>query len=397
MDALRNPYTPGAGTPPPALTGRDPELEQFSLLLGRLEAGRPEQSLLITGLRGVGKTVLLDAFEGIAIDRGWIASFTEVTNETRLARVIATMTRETLLELSRAERVRERARRALSILKAFTITTGTGVDLRIELDPEEGIADSGDLGRDLGDLFVEVGAVANEAGCGVVFLLDEVQFLERRDFEALIAGMHRAGRRRLPVTVVGAGLPSLPKLAGEAKSYAERLFVFPVIGALSDEAARLALVEPAADEGVAYREDALSRILDLSGRYPYFLQQYGKHSWLTAHDEAISLDAVERAHGLVLNVLDAEFFHVRFERATPLERRYLAAMAELGDGPKRSGVVTRSLGYGSTTETGAIRDSLIKKGLIFSPRHGIVDFTVPLFADFMRRQHPLAEMIEEEE
>lgn len=395
MDALRNPYTPGAGTPPPALTGRDPELEQFALLLGRLEIRRPEQSLLITGLRGVGKTVLLDAFEGIAIERGWFASSTEITSETRLAKVIATMTREALLDLRRLERVRDKARRALSILKAFTITTGVGVDIRLELDVEEGTADSGDLGRDLGDLLVEVGTIAQEAERGVLFLLDEVQFLERADFEALIAGMHRSTRRQLPITVVGAGLPSLPKLAGDAKSYAERLFTFPTIGALSDPAARLALVEPAAEEGVSYTVDALDQMLRHSGRYPYFLQQYGKHAWLTGTNNVIDEGAVERAHELVLSVLDTDFFHVRFERATPAEQRYLAAMAVLGDGPQRSGDVTRQLGYVSTTETGPIRDSLIKRGLIYSPRHGLVDFTVPLFADFMRRQHPLAELAPE--
>lgn len=392
MDALRNPYTPGAGTRPPALTGRDPELEQFGLLLGRLELGRPEQSLLITGLRGVGKTVLLDAFEGIAIERGWFASSTEITSDTRLARVVATMTREALLDLRRVERVRERAKRALSILKAFTLTTGVGVDIRLELDLEEGVADSGDLGRDLGDLLIEVGSVAREADRGVVLLLDEVQFLERVDFEALIAGLHRATRRELPITVVGAGLPSLPRLAGEARSYAERLFTFPTIGALPDGAARMALVDPAAEEGVAFTDDALDRILQLSGRYPYFLQQYGKHAWLTGSDDRIDEAAVERAHELVESVLDTEFFHVRFERATPAEQRYLAAIAALGDGPQRSGEVTRLLGYASTTDTGTIRDALIKKGLIYGPRHGLVDFTVPLFADFMRRQHPLDEL-----
>ncbi|MBA3401004.1 MAG: ATP-binding protein [Actinobacteria bacterium] len=392
MDALRNPYTPGAGYPPPALTGRDPELEQFALLLGRLELGRPEQSLLITGLRGVGKTVLLDAFEGIAIERGWFATSTEITSETRLAKVIATMTREALFDLRRMERVRERARRALSILKAFTLITGVGIDIRLELDVEEGTADSGDLGRDLGDLLVEVGSIARDAGCGVLFLLDEVQFLERADFEALIAGMHRSSRRQLPITVVGAGLPSLPRLAGEAKSYAERLFTFPEIGALSDPAARLALVEPAAEEGVTYTDDGLDLILRHSGRYPYFLQQYGKHAWLTGADNLIDERAVERAHQLVVSVLDTDFFHVRFERATPAEQRYLAALAALGDGPQRSGGVTRQLGYVSTTETGPIRDTLIKKGLIYSPRHGLVEFTVPLFADFMRRQHPPAEL-----
>ncbi len=395
MDALRNPYTPGAGTPPPALTGRDPELEQFGLLLGRLELGRPEQSLLVTGLRGVGKTVLLDAFEGIAIERGWFASATEVTSDTRLAKIVATMTREALLDLRRVERVRDGARRALSILKAFTITTGVGVDIRVELDVEEGTADSGDLGRDLGDLFVEVGSIAKDAGRGVVFLLDEVQFLGRPDFEALIAGLHRSTRRQLPITVVGAGLPSLPRLAGEAKSYAERLFTFPTIGALSESAARLALVEPAAEEGVTITDGALERILELSGRYPYFLQQYGKHAWLTGANNLIHEQAVERAHELVLSVLDTEFFLVRFERATPAEQRYLAAMASLGDGPQRSGAVTRLLGYTSTTETGPTRDALIKKGLVYSPRHGLVDFTVPLFADFMRRQHPLNDLEQE--
>ena len=360
-----------------------------------MELGRPEQSLLVTGLRGVGKTVLLDAFEGIAIERGWFASATEVTSDTRLAKIVATMTREALLDLRRVERVRDGARRALSILKAFTITTGVGVDIRVELDVEEGTADSGDLGRDLGDLFVEVGSIAKDAGRGVVFLLDEVQFLGRPDFEALIAGLHRSTRRQLPITVVGAGLPSLPRLAGEAKSYAERLFTFPTIGALSESAARLALVEPAAEEGVTITDGALERILELSGRYPYFLQQYGKHAWPTGANNLIHEQAVERAHELVLSVLDTEFFLVRFERATPAEQRYLAAMASLGDGPQRSGAVTRLLGYTSTTETGPTRDALIKKGLVYSPRHGLVDFTVPLFADFMRRQHPLNDLEQE--
>jgi hypothetical protein len=339
----------------------------------------------------VGKTVLLDAFESIAIDAGWFATFTEVTSETRLARVIATMAREALLDLSRVERARERARRALGVLKAFSVAVGD-FELRLDYEPEEGVADSGDLGRDLGDLLIEVGRAARDADRGVVFLLDEVQLLERRDFEALIAGMQRAARHRLPTTIVGAGLPSLPRLAGEAKSYAERLFVFPVLGALSESAARLALVEPAEAEGVRYEEAALRRILDLSGCYPYFLQQYGKHAWLTGKDDVIGLAAVERAHELVLGVLDADFFHMRFERATVNEQRYLAAMAALGDGPYPSGAVTRRLGYSSTTETAAVRDGLVRKGLVYSPRHGLVDFTVPLFAGFMQRRHPLDDL-----
>lgn len=388
MDALSNPYSPGAGAPPPALTGRDPELDQFRLLLGRLSRGRAEQSLMVTGLRGVGKTVLLEAFEGIAIDEGWFAASTEITSDTRLPRLMATLTREALLELSRTERTKDRARRGLSVLKGFTIATPIGVELSFDVDALTGVADSGDLGRDVGDLLIEVGEVAKEAGKGVVYLLDEVQFVRKREFEALITAMHRAARKGLPVSVVGAGLPLIPKLAGEARSYAERLFLFPRIGALDEDAAREALVRPAEEEGVRYGDDALEMILDRSGRYPYFIQLYGKHAWLRGRGEVISVGAVEEAHNRVQTILDQDFFHVRIERTTDLERRYLRAMAELGEGGQASGEVTRKLGYASTNETGPIRDSLIKKGLLYSPSHNVLEFTVPLFADFLRRSFP---------
>jgi hypothetical protein len=388
MDALTNPYAPGAGTVPPALTGRDPELDQFRLLLGRLRGGRPEQSLLITGLRGVGKTVLLETFEGIATEQGWFAASTEVTSDTRLPRLMATLTREALLALSRIERAKDRARRGLGVLKAFTIGTPVGIDLRFDVDALEGVADSGDLGRDLGDLLIEVGEVAKTAETGVVYLLDEVQFIAKRELEALITAMQRAARKRLPVTVVGAGLPLIPKLAGEARSYAERLFVFPRIGALDPDAAREALERPAAGEGVVFEEAALADLLRHSGRYPYFVQLYGKHAWLAGKDDTISRDAVTTAHERVQDILDKDFFHVRIERTTDLERRYLRAMAELGDDRQASGAVTRKLGYTSTNETGPIRDSLIKKGLLYSPSWNVLEFTVPMFGDFMRRSFP---------
>lgn len=203
--------------------------------------------------------------------------------------------------------------------------------------------------------------------------------------------MHRVTRKRLPIAIVGAGLPLIPKLAGEARSYAERLFLFPRIGALDETAAREALQRPAEEEGVSYDEEALALILLHSGRYPYFIQLYGKHAWLQGQGDRISPSAVEAAHAGVQQILDKDFFHVRIERTTELERRYLRAMAELGDDRVASGEVTRSLGYGSTTETGPVRDSLIKKGLIYSPSWNALEYTVPMFGDYMRRNFPLPE------
>lgn len=391
MDALRNPYAPGAGTRPPALTGREQEIDQFRLLLGRLERGRSEQSLLVTGLRGVGKTVLLEAFEDIATERSWIARSTEITSDTRLPRLIATLAREALLELSRKERAKDRTRRALGVLKAFTISTPVGVDIQIDVDALQGVADSGDLGRDVGDLLIEIGEAAREAETGAVFLLDEVQFISKRELEALITAMHRASRKSLPITVVGAGLPLIPRLAGEARSYAERPFVFPRIGALTETAARDALEQPAHADGVSFEPAALERILELSQSYPYFIQLYGKHAWLVASDDTIRVGDVERARARVQQILDSDFFHVRVERATETERRYLSAMAALGGSRQASGAVTRKLGYQSTNDTATVRDALIKKGLIYAPGWNAVEFTVPLFGDFLRRNFPFEE------
>jgi hypothetical protein len=389
MDALANPYAPGAGTRPPLLTGRDPEIDRFRLLLGRLERGHHEQSLLITGLRGVGKTVLLDAFEGIAEESGWFASFSELTSDTHLPQLLATVCREALLDLSREERIKDRGRRALGVLKAFTISTDAGVDFRLDIDPYIGVADSGDLGRDIGELLIEVGTAAKEAERGVVFLLDEAQFIKPAEFEAMIAGIQRASRKSLPITIAGAGLPFLPKLAGEAKSYAERLFAFPRLGVLTVQAAREALVAPAEKLNVTYEKKAVKNLLKHSQRYPYFLQQYGKHAWLAGEGDIIDVNACAHAYNRVKPILDKEFFHVRIERANDSERRYMSAMAEQGKGPYKSGDVTRDLGFSSTAETGTIRDALIKKGLIYSPRYGQVAFTVPLFDDYVRRNYPL--------
>lgn len=389
MDALSNPYTPGAGTKPPALTGRDEQLRQFELLLGRLERGRPERSMLITGLRGVGKTVLLTTFEDVALGRGWFPALSEIRHDTELRVLMARMSRRVLLTMSRAERVKDRARRALGVLKAFTLKTPEGFELSIDVDALTGTADSGDLEEDLSELLVELGQAAKEAGSGVIFLLDEIQFLDQRSLESLISALHRVAQRELPLALVGGGLPSIPRLAGEAKSYAERLFTFPRIGSLTEAAASDALVLPAREEGVEYERAAVDRIVELSEAYPYFLQEYGRHVWQLAAESPISTGDVERAHPNVQADLDEGFFTVRFERATAAERRYMAAIAALGDGPQESGQVARRLGFADTAKTSVIRSNLIDKGLIFSPEYGLVDFTVPHFAEFMRRNFPL--------
>ena len=267
--------------------------------------------------------------------------------------------------------------------------TPEGFELSIDVDALTGTADSGDLEEDLSDLLVELGQAARDAGSGVIFLLDEIQFLDQPSLEALISALHRVAQRELPLALVGGGLPSIPRLAGEAKSYAERLFTFPRIGSLSEAAATDALILPAREEGVEYEGKAVERILELSEAYPYFLQEYGRHVWQVATESPIGADDVERAHPNVQADLDEGFFTVRFERATAAERRYMAAMAALGDGPQESGQVARRLGFADTAKTSVIRSNLIDKGLIFSPEYGLVDFTVPHFAEFMRRSFPL--------
>jgi hypothetical protein len=388
VDAVRNPYTPGAGTKPPALTGRDNELERFRVLIGRLQADRHEKSMLITGLRGVGKTVLLNTFSEIATEAGWFGATTEIRQNTELSNVMARMTRRVLLEMSAVERLRDRARRALGILRAFVVRYGEA-EIRIDVDAIAGRADSGDPEDDVADLLLELGRIARAGGTGVAFFMDEVQFLDQADLEALIAALHRASQESLPVTVVGAGLPLLPRLVGEARSYAERLFDFRSIGSLDPAAARDALILPARQEDVVWEEGALEVVFGYSDGYPYFLQEYGKHAWLVAEQSPISAADVERAHPTVLNELDEGFFHVRIERATEAERKYMAAAADLGDGRQRSGAIATRLGYGSSSAISLTRESLLKKGLIYQPAHGYVDFTVPQFAAFIRRHYPL--------
>jgi hypothetical protein len=389
MDPIRNPYTPGAGSTPPALTGRDLELESFRVLLARLRLGRPEKSLIVTGLRGVGKTVLLNSFEGIAQDDGFVTAKTEVTHDTDFAATMARLSRRLLLALSPRERMVTKVLAAARVLKAFTLRLPDGPEVALDVDAASGRADSGHLADDLGDVLVALGEAARERRKGIAFLLDEIQFLERGELEALVTAIHAVAQASLPLTFVGAGLPQLPSLAGTAKSYSERLFDFPRIGALEGPPARAALELPALEEEVTWEGSAVDEVLRFTEGYPYFLQEYGKHAWNVAGYPAITLADVQEAGPLVRLQLDENFFRVRTGRVTRAELRYVAAMASLGAGPYRTGEIAARLGARGPENVAPLRARLIQKGVIYSPEHGVNEFTVPQFDDYLRRNHPL--------
>jgi hypothetical protein len=387
-----NPYTPNAGARPPVLVGRDDQLENFAVLLERLRRGHTEQSMLITGLRGVGKTVLLTTFEEQARELGWTTVEAEITKNTEFGSRMAQLVRRALLQIAPRTRWHDRARRAAAILKSFqlTVTPSGAVSAELGVDALEGFADSGDLAEDLTDLLVAVGEAAVAHETGVVVLFDEVHFLTTPELEALIAALHKTVQRQLPITLVGAGLPQLPRLAGEAKSYAERLFKFPQIGELArDEAAR-ALTEPAQQRGVAFTDDAVEAVISYTQGYPYFIQEYGNVTWDAAAENPIGLNDVHDAKDAVEAKLDGGFFRVRAERTTELELRYLRAMAELGPEPQQARNVAALLGRRSQ-QLGPTRSRLIEKGLLYTPGHGLAAFTVPQFDQFLRRTYDFQE------
>jgi hypothetical protein len=370
------------------LVGRDHEIESMDVVLQRLRLGRDGRSQLLTGLRGVGKTVMLNEFEQLADGRGYFHEHIEVTEEGDLAPRLAAAFRRVLLSMEARRRIGERIRRALGVLKAFSIKLPDGPELSIDVDAVIGPADSGDLATDLAGLFVEIGEVARDHDTGVLITIDELHYVNLQTLEALVMGLHRASQLRLPITIAGAGLPSLAILTGEAKSYAERMFVFPVIGSLPEEEAREALVVPAADEKVRWQDAALEAVLRETQGYPYFLQEFGKQAWDAAEGSAvITAGDVERSIPVATAELDDGFFRVRTGRTSDPERAYLRAMAELGPGPVRSGEVA-SLLKRKTTALGPTREGLIRKALCYSPRWGEIDFTVPLFGEFMRRWIP---------
>ena len=387
MDPTRNPFAPGAGARPPELAGRESIIDAANVAMQRIRRGRQEKSQMLLGLRGVGKTVLLNRLAQLAEDMGSIVVPLEAPEGQRLAAFLAPALKSVLLRLSRVAQARELAQRGLGALRgfasAFKVSIGE-IELSISAEP---IADSGNLEIDLPELMGSVGRAAQAANTSVVILLDEVQYLSEEDLRGLIVAMHRIAQRGWPVILFGAGLPQVAALAGEAKSYAERLFDYPEVGPLPPAAARSALLDPIVEEGESISEDALNRILSITEGYPYFLQEWGKHSWNTAGKSPITADDVEMASSLATVALDRSFFRVRFDRLTPREQDYLRAMAALGPGPHRSGDIADALGI-KVQQAGPLRNGLIKKGMIWSPAHGQTAFTVPMFDAFMIRAIP---------
>jgi hypothetical protein len=392
MNPLKNPFSPGAGAPPPELVGRDPILEQARILLGRVRQKRPEKSMLLTGLRGVGKTVLLNEIDRMARDDGYRTIVIEAYENKPLGPLIAQHLRGLLYELDRLAGTGDKVKRGLRVLRSFLgmlKVTYKDVTIGLDVDAEEGASDSGDLAIDLPNLFVAVAEAAEERKGAVAILIDEIQYFDQTELGALIMAMHRVQQRQLPLVLLGAGLPILPGLAGEAKSYAERLFSFPEIGALCDADAAKAIRDPAKTAGVVFEKAALNEVCRLTKGYPYFLQEWGYQAWNLAPASPITLQVVRDTTARVIPRLDQNFFRVRFDRLTPSEKRFLRAMAGLGPGAKRTGDIADALRV-RIDRLGPVRSKLIKKGMIYSPAHGDLAFTVPLFDEFMLRAIPVA-------
>ncbi|HYP47031.1 MAG TPA: AAA family ATPase [Thermoleophilaceae bacterium] len=394
MHHSADPYTPGSGIKPLKLAGRDAELEALESLLDRVAAGLPERSLIYSGLRGVGKTVLLLEFETLAREAGWATNEVEEVGSGDFRLTLAELAYQLLLSMSRKERMRKRARQALGVLGSFAIESPGGFRAKLDVDIATGTADSGDPERDLAALLTEIGEVARTGRTGALFLLDEMQGLSPEAMAAICMALNRVGQRGLPVALVGAGLPPLPRLLRSAKPYAERLFSYRELNRLSDAQARMALVGPAALKQVEYEPEAVELIVERSRGYPHFIQEFGRVLWREVESSPITAADVQGAQALVDSALDRRFFKDRFESATDGEQRYLAAMAELGDGPVKSADVARQGAYRTRGSASLPRDQLLRKDLIYSPRRGLLDFTVPLFTGYIRRIQPLSDFVE---
>lgn len=393
MDPRRNPYAPGAGTPPPDLAGRDSIIERAAIALDRIRDGRAARSFIYYGLRGVGKTVLLNKIRLDAEARGIATVAMEAPEGRTLPGVLAPALRSALLRLSRGEAAKEGLSRAMRALAGFVNAFKfkyDDVEVGFDFETEKGLADSGDLDTDLADLLSAIGEAAAERKTAFVMFIDELQYVPEEQLAALISALHQTSQRQKPVTMVAAGLPQLLGQMGRAKSYAERLFEFIETTQLEEAAAREALINPAKQEGAQYKDDATAEILKQTQCYPYFLQEWGKHSWDAAEKSPITIDDVNHATITALAEMDASFFRVRFDRLTPAEKRYLRAMAELGSGPHRSGDIADILGK-KVNEVAPTRSRLLDKGMIYSQSHGDNAFTVPLFDGFMKRVMPALE------
>ncbi|MFS8931211.1 AAA family ATPase [Cupriavidus taiwanensis] len=390
MNPLRNPFSPGAGSPPPELAGRQHLLDQATLTLARIKAGRSAKSFFLIGLRGVGKTVLLNRIQTLAEDAGYVTVLVEAHERKPLPALLAPSLRQILFALDRMASLSAKAKRGLRVLKSFVSAVKVKVqdiEIGLDIDPEQGVADSGDLEADLPELFVALGEAAQDRGAGVAILIDELQYLTEDELSALIMAVHRISQKQLPLVVIGAGLPQLVALAGKSKSYAERLFAYPEVGPLAPNDAAAALQEPAQTEGAIFDPDAIAEVIRVTEGYPYFLQEWGYQAWNQAPASPIDLQTVRHATAHAVERLDESFFRVRFDRLTPREKEYLRALAELGPGAHRSGDVADLLAV-KVQSIAPVRNSLIKKGMVYSPAHGDTAFTVPLFDQFMKRIMP---------
>jgi hypothetical protein len=391
MNRLINPFAPGAGLQPPDLAGRDMLLGEVAIDMDRVLSGRPTKGRMLLGLRGTGKTVLLNRLHSTAEEKGFHTAKVEAPEGGMLPQLLAPELRQVLYSLDIKLGAGHKVRRAASVLRnfvsAFKVKIG---DIEIGIEPARGQADTGNLEQDLPDLLIAVCDAAKERNAALGLFLDEVQYLSSEELASLIVACHQVAQRNLPLIFIGAGLPQMAALAGNAKSYAERLFNYPIIGPLDPEAARDALANPAKKEGVYFDDDAIAEILRVTERYPYFIQEWGFHVWNHAPSTTILRQDVLDATPGVITHLDSNFFRVRFDRLTLLQQKYLRAMAELGSAPLLTGDIAAALGVGAGS-VATVRQQLINKGMVWSQRHGETAFSVPLFGDFMKRQMPKLE------
>ena len=391
MDPVRNPYAPGAGQRPPELAGRDRELAQFEVVLERIARGRPERGLVLTGLRGVGKTVLLNSFRSMALQRMWGTGKIEARPDQSIRRPVAGALHMAVRELAPRHRSPDRVDHLLGVLKSFAgrdpkAPRGTFVPhLGIDVPAARGRADSGDLEIDLTELLTDAASIATDLGVGIALFVDEMQDIPAADVSALCAAIHELSQSGGPLIVVGAGLPHLPSVLSASKSYSERLFRYVPIDRLDRAAADQALLAPARREGADFEPAALDALFEAADGYPYFVQAYGKVTWDVAAASPVTAGDVKVASPQAENELAVGFFGSRYERATPAEREYMRAMAMLGDDPVQTAAVADKLGRKHSSVSPA-RDALIKKGLIYSSERGLIAFTVPHFGRFLRAQ-----------
>jgi hypothetical protein len=387
MRSDHNPYNPGAGVPPPELAGRDDLIEHARVAIVRARGWRQARSAIMLGLRGVGKTVLLNALEAIAEENHCQTALIEIDPDKTLAQQLAPQLQHILHRLDRVKKTGADLQKAFAALRGFASMFKASVgDIDFSLG---GAPATGDLAIDLTDLFLAIADAAKKRDSAIVLLIDEIQYLQKGDLSALIMAMHKISQRQLPLLLFGAGLPQLAKLAGDAKSYAERLFEYPPIGPLDDRSARLALAAPVEREGVKYSKDALDYVVEQTGRYPFFLQVWGAHCWETAAKSPITLADAKVASAAATAALDEGIFKVRLARLTERQRAYALAMAAFGSEPVSSSEVANALNL-SLSQAAPIRDELIKKGMAYSPERGLIGFTVPKFDEFMRRTLPEA-------